>query len=448
MHSDLMKKALALLLGQAILFGTPVVLLAQRGQQLVSISNYFDAANGTPVEQLVQTALARNAELLAARQRITEAQGLLRQSGFRANPSIDASVGNGRILGSPGEREISLGYNHVFELGNKRERRVEVSEIGVQLAQFEVADRERLLRAELRSGYAEALAAVRSLEIVDQQIQLNQETFRVTGARVQQGEAPPLDQSLIQVEVGRLQSDRILFENQLQRAIFALKPLVGINIDETLRLTGDLRVQPVAASLSEALAKALSERPDLQVARIEEKLRDAETRSARAEAVPNVIASARYSHTNSAFDQLGLTSNGATAPIRDADNILTAGVSIVLPLRNRNQGLIQAAIARTDAAKLRRQFVEQVITQEVRSAYSRYEATQRALTVFDQSVLTRSADNVRIIQAAFNAGELRLFDVINEQRRLTDTQRAYTDVLRQYYIAVVELERAVGAPLQ
>jgi cobalt-zinc-cadmium efflux system outer membrane protein len=448
MNSDLMKRAIALLLVPAILLGTQAVLFAQQAERQPPISNYFDAANGTRVEQLVQTALARNAELLAARQRITEAQGLLRQSGFRTNPSIDASVGNGRVLGSAGEREISLGYNHVFELGGKRERRVEVSEIGVQLAQFEVADRERLLRAELQSGYAEALAAVRSLEIVDQQLQLNQETFRVTGARVQQGEAPPLDQSLIQVEVGRLQSDRILFENQLQRAIFALKPLAGINIDEPLRLTGDLRVQPILASQSEALAKALSERPDLQAVRIEEKLRDAETRSTRAEAVPNLIASGRYTHTNSAFDQLGLTTSGATTPLRDADNILTGGISIILPFRNRNQGLIQAAIARTDAAKLRRRFVEQVITQEVRSAYSRYEATQRALTVFDQSVLNKSADNVRIIQAAFNAGELRLFDVINEQRRLTDTQRAYTDVLRQYYIAVVELERAVGAPLQ
>jgi cobalt-zinc-cadmium efflux system outer membrane protein len=447
MHSFI-ERAIALLLVHAILVGTQVVLFAQQVERQPLISNYFDAANGTPVEQLVQTALVRNAGLLAARQRIAEALGLLRQSGFRTNPSIDASVGNGRILGSAGEREISLGYNHVFELGGKRERRVEVSEIGVQLAQFEVADRERLLRAELRSGYAEALAAVRSLEIVDQQLQLNQETFRVTGARVQQGEAPPLDQGLIQVEVGRLQSDRILFENQLQRAIFALKPLVGINIDEPLRLTGDLRMQPVVASPSEALAKALSVRPDLQAARIEEKLRDAETRSTRAEAVPNLVASGRYTHTNSAFDQLGLTTSGATTPLRDTDNILTGGISITLPFRNRNQGLIQAAIARTDAARLRRQFVEQVITQEVRSAYSRYEATRRALTVFDQSILNRSADNVRIIQAAFNAGELRLFDVINEQRRLTDTQRAYTDVLRQYYIAVVELERAVGAPLQ
>jgi outer membrane protein TolC len=160
MYSDLMKRAIVLLLTHAILFGTQATLFAQQVEQQPPISNYFDAANGTRVEQLVQTALARNADLLAARQRIAETQGLLRQSGFRTNPSIDASVGNGRILGSAGEREISLGYNHVFELGGKRERRVEVCDIGIQLAQFEVAVWDRLQGAEARSGHTELHAAV------------------------------------------------------------------------------------------------------------------------------------------------------------------------------------------------------------------------------------------------------------------------------------------------
>jgi len=38
-------------------------------------------------------------------------------------------------------------------------------------------------------------------------------------------------------------------------------------------------------------------------------------------------------------------------------------------------------------------------------------------------------------------------DVINEQRRLVDTQRAYTDLLREAFIAAVEIERATGSPV-
>lgn len=409
---------------------------------------YLDQTRGTSVDQLVQMALGRNADLLATRQRIAEAQGLLRQSAFRTNPAIEASYGTGSPLGSAGEREFSIGYSHIFELGGKRARRIEVSELGVKLAELDVADRERQIRADVKSRYADSLAAIRNLEITERQLSLNRETFQITQARVQQGEAPAVDQGLLQVEVGRLESDRALVENQVVRDLLAIKPVVGIALDQPLTLQGDLHTRPANITLSNALSRALASRPDLAAARIEESLRDAETRAARAEGVPNVVGTTRYTRTNSQFDQLGLTDAGVPVPIRDTDNILSAGVSITLPLRNRNQGNIQAAEARTKSAQLRRQYLEQVVKQEVEAAFSRFEAARRSVEIFDKSVLDRAQDNVRIIRAAYTAGELRLFDVLNEQRRLTDTQRAYTDVLREYFVSVVELERSIGVPIQ
>jgi outer membrane protein, heavy metal efflux system len=68
--------------------------------------------------------------------------------------------------------------------------------------------------------------------------------------------------------------------------------------------------------------------------------------------------------------------------------------------------------------------------------------------VFDQGVVQQSQENLRIVRGAYELGELRLLDVINEQRRLLETQRAYTDLLRDTNIAIAELERAVGAPVQ
>jgi cobalt-zinc-cadmium efflux system outer membrane protein len=62
-------------------------------------------------------------------------------------------------------------------------------------------------------------------------------------------------------------------------------------------------------------------------------------------------------------------------------------------------------------------------------------------------VVRPSEENVRVLRAAYDLGELRLLEVINEQRRLVETQRAYTEILRESYVALVELERSVGAPL-
>jgi cobalt-zinc-cadmium efflux system outer membrane protein len=394
-------------------------------------------------------ALTRNAELLAARQRTTEAQGLLLQAGFRPNPGFEVSVTNGSILGSRGERELTLGYAHTFELGGKRERRVEVAQLGTELAQLEIADRERQLKADIKARYGEALAATRNLETAERLLELNQQGYRLTQVRVREGEAAPVEQGLLQVEVGRLDSDRLLLENQVARAILELKTLAGMNPDELLRLSGDLSKVPVPALLAqEMVERALTGRPDLKAARLEEKLAEAEVRLARAEAVPNVIGFGRYTRSSARFDQFGLNGAGVPVPIRDTDNLLTAGVSITLPMRNRNQGNIQAAMARQQAAQLRRQFIEQVVRREVHAAYSRYETARRALGIFDQRVIGQAQDNLRIIRAAYSLGELRLFDVINEQRRLIDTQKAYTEVLKEYYLALVELERAIGGPIQ
>jgi cobalt-zinc-cadmium efflux system outer membrane protein len=218
-------------------------------------------------------------------------------------------------------------------------------------------------------------------------------------------------------------------------------------LEQSLPLQGDLRTWQPKITLPEALAKGAEARPDLAATRLDQSLRDAQVRSAKAEAVPNVVGSVRFTRSNDLFDQLGVTRSGVPVPIRDLDKMLTAGVSITLPTRNRNQGNIQAAEARTTSARLRNQYLEQVVAQEITSAYRRFEAAQRSRSIFESAVLDRSQDNLRIIRAAYSAGELRLFDVLNEQRRLVDTQRAYTEVLREYFLSVVELERAVGASL-
>lgn len=410
---------------------------------------YVVESGGETLTGLVDASLARNGDLLAARQRVAETQGLLVQSRLRVNPSIDASITSGRLLNSPGEREVAIGYSHVFELGGKRERRAEAAGLVVELATLEVADRERLLKAEVKTRFAEALAAARNLASAEQLFELNQQSYSIARTRTREGEGTPLEEGLLRVEVNRIASDRLVFANQIERAVLALKVLAGRRLDESLRLAGALAVPEVRLTVEEAIGRALATRSDYKAARLEETLAGAEVRVARSEAVPNLVASTRYSRAVSRFDQYGYpgAAGGPLVPIRDADNLVTGGVSINLPLRNRNQGTIQAATARGHGAALKRQYLEGVIRQEVAAAFARYRTAGEALGVFSQGVVEQSRDNVRILRAAYDLGEIRLFDVINEQRRMVETQRAHTDLLREAFLAAVDLERATGSAL-
>lgn len=400
-------------------------------------------------EQLVQNAFVRNADLLAVRQRNAEVAGLLVQAGIRPNPGIELSVSNGALLGSSGEREVSVSFAQTFEVGGKRDRRIEVANWTAELARFEIADRERRLAAEVKSGFGRVLGAERNLQILRSLLETNEQGFRLTEARVQEGEAPKLESALLRVELNRLKADHLLFESQRTRAARELRTVSGVDANIEIRLIGDLLPRAIAPiSLPTLVERALEQRPDLQAAEIHERLADAESRLAKAEAKPDPLAFVRYSRIHSRFDQLGFSAPGVTTPIRDTDNILTAGVAISLPTRNRNQGNIDAAAAREQAARLRRAFLERQVREEVESAYNRYVASRDAAEIISRDVIAQASENIATVRAAYELGELRLFDVVAEQRRLIDMQKTYTDLLQDHFVALVQLEQAVGGALQ
>lgn len=401
---------------------------------------FIDPAQGSSSVDLVRRALASNAELAAARLDVERARARLRQAGLRPNPAFDFEQTNG-VFNSPGERTTSVGVSLPLELGGQRSSRIDLAQAEFAVAEAEVADRARRLVAEVRAAYAEALAAVRELGITGQLNNLDVQTARVVEARVAEGDAAPLELNLLRVEVDRLRARRALIEGRLQAALLRVKSLAGIPLDEPLRLREGLDVALLPAppaSLEEAVAIALRTRPDLRLAGLNQEVAQAGLRLARAQGRPTVAAFTRYAQNQSTFDEtpIGL--------LTDRDKLFTYGVTITLPLFNRNQGAQAEAASAIAQAEQRRQFIEAVVRAEVASAYARYQAATQAATTFEQGVIARSNENIQAIRAAYQIGAFRVTDLLGEQRRLVDAQREYTEALAERYRALADLQSAMG----
>ena len=423
--------------------------LADKGRLESSVAGQVTAGpDGRTLAELTQLALEGNAELRAVRQEIAAARGFVSQAGLRPNPGLDVAVGMGRPFGSAGEREFDIGYAHTFELGRKRARRIDVATVGVAIAELMVADEERRIKADLKRRYADALAAGRDLEVIGELAELNSRGAAIAQRRVEEGEAAPLERALLQVEVGRLTAERVIAGSTGTRALAALKLVAGLDPRLPLDIEGDLAAPPVTLNLDEALARALESRPDLNAARREEQRAAAEVAQARGERVPDIIGLVRYSRTDSRFEAFGTTSTGEITPLRDTDHMLTMGVSIPLPFANRNQGNIQAVLAQQQAASLRREFAEQSVRADVTAALTQYTAAARALDAFNQDVVAQSAESMKTIRTTYELGEVQLLDVLQEQRRFVETQRAYTQILKEYFVAHAALEEAIGVELR
>jgi cobalt-zinc-cadmium efflux system outer membrane protein len=408
------------------------------------VARYFDPQQGASSADLTRRALSSNGELAAARLDVGRARARVRQAGLRPNPTLEFEQTTGRLTGSAGERETSVGIALPLELSGQRRRRIELAQAELEAVEAEVADRERRLTGEVLTAYSEALSALRELEITEGLADIDLQTTKFVQAKVNEGESAPIELNLLQAEVERLRARRALVEGRLQAALLRVKILAGIPLEELLRLREGIATPLLKAppsSLAMAVEIALRTRPDLKLSRLNEEVARAGLQLARAQGRPDVTASARYSTNRSTFDDTPV------GPLTDKDRLLTFGVSVGLPVFNKNQGAKEEAALAITQAQRRREFQEQLVRSEVASAYARYEAARAAADTFETGVINRSNDNIRSIRAAYQLGEYRITDLLAEQRRLLDSQREFTEALAERYRALADLQIAIGMPL-
>jgi len=397
----------------------------------------------TTVDELVRVGIANNKDLAAVRERIAEAKGLKRQAGVRPAPILSLNGATGKPLGTIGQEEYGAEYSQSIETFGKRGKRIRVADFSIGIAEADLQQRSQQLAYEIRTAYAEVLAERHKLKLLSDLIVLNQDTLRLTEARVKEGDVAQLEARLLKVEISRADVLRRGVQGRLTSAELELRRMVGLDRDTPIPDADILAPPPI--DLDSLKRSALENRSDLKTARLEEEQQAAGVDLARSEAKPDVTVSAGYTRQDNQFDGLfGFNTAGSLSPIRSQDNMLNFGVSIPLRTGRSGAGNVQAATARASGTRLRREYMERNISSELENAYQRWQTAADSLRMLQSGVLDPSTSNLAVIREAYRLGQLRLLDVLNEQRRLVDTQMAFIDAQADLARTWAEVERAAG----
>lgn len=388
------------------------------------------------VEELIRIALDRNQDYLASKERVAEAEALARQAGQKPAPTLEVEVGTGAITGSHGESEYSATYFHTLERGGKREKRMAVAENGIELARAELQERERHLTFDVKSHAIALLTQELKLTLVRSILGTSQDSYRLTTQRVTFGDAAPLEAQLLLSDVNRTQAQIISLESVREAALVDLRSVAGLTPAQSIDLDSQFQLGDREPRLEELQAYALENRRDLYVLKLLEEQASAELSLADAETRRDVTALARYTHSNTSIDVFN-----------DTDNILTFGVSIPLFTKNRAQPAMDAARSRQTQQALRREQLTRTIPQEVEAAYRRWIGARRSLDLLKSGVIEPSQGSLTVIREAYRLGQLRLFDVLSEQRRIADLQISFIDAQSDAARSLAELERTIGGNL-
>lgn len=366
------------------------------------------------------------------------AEGLVKQShgqritaGAYPNPSISGSAGPGAIRDpSTGVRitERTFTVEQPFEWPGKRQARQEAANAGVAEAHAALEATRLALLADVKVAFYSVLFAQRDAELAAQNVAMVEEVLRTVKARVAAGEATSFDTMKAGVEVQKAQKDVARAHNALLVAKTRMNTLTAGSLGKQFSIQGDFLTPPQGLDVDRLAAQAFEQHPALRrVAKLAEQAKHT-VRLERESRVPNISVQGNYH--------------------REAgDESLTAGLSVPLPLWYRRQGEIETALGtkyRADAEQLRvKNELEQAITQhtqEVRTA-------QDQLQVFETGLLKQAEQTLTVARTSFRQGAASLLDVLDAQRVYRQTLLEYAQVRADLSIALVRLERSLGASL-
>lgn len=418
-------------------FGMIVIFLSVvRGQDEKVISD-----NGLTIEKLVESASKNRQDIASARQKILIAEQKLSQANLRLNPTLGSEYGTSRFFGGK-DGDFSIGISQTFETAGKRSKRVKIAEIELSKAKSEVLTLERQLFAEVRTAYSETLATARLLDLQEKLLAINEDIWRVANERLKEGDVAPLDVNLVRVEADLLQIEVIKAQGILQNRLTELKTLIGLNPEDSLQLASQNERPPrLDLGLSELTAMALRERADLQTLTLETDLADAGINLAKSQSTPNITGSVSYKQQKQGFNFF------PPNEFIQRDKSLTFGVSVQLPVFNRYKQEVAIASIEKSQTENNRAFLQTQIKRDVAVAYQKYRTAALTLVLYSTKIIPASEDNLKSIRAAYGLGEYTIFEIINQQKRLRENIGGYNESLREYYDALVLLEKAIGTTI-
>ena len=406
-------------------------------------TSHVDPVNGLSLDQAIARALDQEPSLRATRSQIDVARGQRVQSSLRPNPSVSFERRQ-EPQGTDNQTMLSLEWPlDLF----RRDARVAFADRQIAATELAVADRQRLLIANVRARYGEVLTTLRDLSLFDDLVTATGRQRDLLRSRVEEGASAPLDRDLVEVEVRRLESERMLQAGRVEVALIELKRVLGLRPDATVAVRETLedlvRRESSAAPIAD-VTSVVERRSDVRESAAQVDVAGAKLERARTEGRFDVNLFANYSRMNSGFPQLGVAPTGGLTPIRDVFHYVAAGAMVTVPVRNRNQGDIEAAQAERHGATLALDAARLTAETEFTAARVRDEYAQRAVQLYSGGAHTLARQNLAVVEQSFQLGRVTVFDILTERRRYIDVERGYTDALRAAYEARTALNQAIG----
>ncbi len=382
------------------------------------------------LRQAIGYALAQNPELSVFPKdlRIAEARRL--QASLVPNPEVSIYSedfgGSGKFRGTD-VIQNTLQLSQLIELGGKRRARIRAAEAGRGVVNFDYEAKRLKVAAETAQAFLDLLGAQERLALSRQTLDLAERFVPDAEKRVEAGRSSLVETTRARVAVTAAKIVVKKEEGQLALARTRLAAQWGSMRPKFSRAVGDLRNPPEVASLP-VLRSRVAAHPALAKGEAERAQREALVAVEGRKAIPDVALHA-----------------GARQLNETNDTSFVAGLSIPLPLWNRNQGSIKEAQLLASRAEDEIRAVAVSLNTQLAIAYESLEDAKIEFTLLQSSVLPELQKAYELTNEGYLNGRFSFLELSESRRTLAESRLQYLQALINYHKAAAAIDGLTGA---
>ena len=387
------------------------------------------------LKEAEQRFLERNLSLIAERYNIDMAQAQVLQAKLFENPVISLEQNvynrlNGKYFDFGKEGEAVVEIEQVIHLAGQRNKQVRLEKINKEIAEYQFEEVMRTLRQELNEKFVEVYFLSKSIAIYEKEV--NSLQVLLGGLKVQQekGNISLMEISRLESMLFSLKKEKNERESDLLTTRGELNLLLNLPEDTQVQLSLDEEVlqQLDLSQLSFADLKVIiNERPDQKIARSTVNASRANLKLQKSMAFPEFSVKGNY-------DRVGNFIN----------DYFAIGVSLSVPIFNRNQGNIKAARFSIQQAGVQQEYAANRADMELFTAYTSLEKATQLYQSTNMDLERNFEKLITGVNENFTRKNISLLEFIDYYDSYKETCIQLYEIKKNVFLAMENLNTVVG----
>lgn len=387
------------------------------------------------LKEAEQRFLERNLSLIAERYNIDMAQAQVLQAKLFENPVISLEQNvynrlNGKYFDFGKEGEAVVEIEQVIHLAGQRNKQVRLEKINKEIAEYQFEEVMRTLRQELNEKFVEVYFLSKSIAIYEKEV--NSLQVLLGGMKIQQekGNISLMEISRLESMLFSLKKEKNERESDLLTTRGELNLLLNLPEDTQVQLSLDEEVlqQLDLSQLSFADLKVIiNERPDQKIARSTVNASRANLKLQKSMAFPEFSVKGNY-------DRVGNFIN----------DYFAIGVSLSVPIFNRNQGNIKAARFSIQQAGVQQEYAANRADMELFTAYTSLEKATQLYQSTNMDLERNFEKLITGVNENFTRKNISLLEFIDYYDSYKETCIQLYEIKKNVFLAMENLNTVVG----